>query len=339
VKLPISVLDLSPLTSGRTAHDALMCTLDLARHAEAIGARRYWVAEHHNAKGIACSSPEIVIGQIAAATKTLLVGSGGVMLPNQAPLKVAEQFRVLSAFFPGRIELGLGRAPGTDPRTARALRRVPAGHELPPPDAFPAEVDELIAYLDENEGPRGAFARTVVAIPAGVAAPDVFILGSSDFGGALAAKMGLGFAFAGQINPHDAATVMRAYRRDFKPSARRKEPHAILSVAAVATSTEEEAKRLEPAADLGMLRFAQGLRDLPYPSDEEARAHVLTDDDRALLTAFKANRILDPIDRAKQKLDALVDETQADELMVMTHVHDHEMRKRSYSLLVDAFSR
>src|SRR5262249_9530393 len=162
---------------------------DLARHAEAIGVRRYWVAEHHNAKGIACSSPEIVIGQIAAATRTLRVGSGGVMLPNQAPLKVAEQFRVLSGFFPGRIDLGLGRAPGTDSRTARALRRVAEGAALLPPDDFPSDVAQLIAYLDEDDGPRGAFARTVVAIPAGVPAPEVLILGSSDFGGALAAQM------------------------------------------------------------------------------------------------------------------------------------------------------
>src|SRR5262249_51270521 len=161
------------------------------------------------------------------------------------PLKVAEQFRVLSGFFPGRIDLGLGRAPGTDPRTARALRRVPEGADLLPPDDFPAEVAQLIAYLDEDGGPRGAFARPGVAIPAGVPAPEILILGSSDFGGALAAKMGLAFAFAAQINPHDAAAVMRAYRRDFQPSARRKEPYAILSVAAAATETEEEAKRLE----------------------------------------------------------------------------------------------
>ncbi len=172
------------------------------------------MAEHHNAKGIACSAPEVTIGQIAAATKTIRVGSGGVMLPNHAPLRVAETFRTLEGFFPGRIDLGLGRAAGTDPRTARLLRRASHGGVMASPDDFPSELESLLALLGEHEPPRAPFAASVVAIPAIDTSPVVFVLGSSDFGGALAAKMGLAFAFAHQINPADAVRVMRAYKRD-----------------------------------------------------------------------------------------------------------------------------
>jgi luciferase family oxidoreductase group 1 len=201
VPAAVSVLDLSPIPSGSTAGDALRNTLDLARHAEALGLRRYWLAEHHNAGGLACSAPEILIGQVAATTHSIRVGSGGIMLPNHSPLKVAEMFRVLHALFPGRIDLGLGRAPGTDPRTAAALRRSREAVSL---DNFPEQLAELTRYLDDDGPPRPGFSGTIRAIPTNVPSPELWLLGSGDSGGAvLAAEHGLGFAFAHYMNPDE----------------------------------------------------------------------------------------------------------------------------------------
>src|SRR6185437_7166622 len=252
----VSVLDLSPIPSGASAGDALRNTIDLARHAESLGLARYWLAEHHNAAALACSAPEIMIGQIAAATRAMRVGAGGIMLPNHSPLKVAETFRVLSALFPGRIDLGLGRAPGTDGRTAAVLRR---SAQAPSGDDFPAQLDALMGYLGPDAAPRAAWATSVVAIPTGVAPPDLWILGSSDFGATLAAERGMGFAFAHHINPHEAATLLRAYRTSFRPSACRATPEAILAVAVVCAETDAAAEELASAVDLGGVRFSQGL--------------------------------------------------------------------------------
>src|SRR3954447_20166770 len=187
----LSALDLSPIPSGSSAGDALRNTIDLARSCEALGLTRYWLAEHHNAGGLASSAPEIMIGQVAAATSAIRVGSGGVMLPNHSALKVAEVFRVLSALFPGRIDLGVGRAPGTDPRTARALRRSNDASG----DAFPALLEDLHGYLASPNGPRAPFSGSVAAIPFGAVSPDMWILGSTDFGATIAAERGYGFAF------------------------------------------------------------------------------------------------------------------------------------------------
>jgi luciferase family oxidoreductase group 1 len=294
------------------------------------------VAEHHNAKSIACSAPEVTLGQIAAATTTLRVGSGGVMLPNHAPLRVAELFRTLEAFFPGRIDLGLGRAAGTDPRTARLLRRAGAG-AMASPDDFPGELAALLAFLDEHEPPRGPFPASVVAIPAVASSPTVFVLGSSEFGGALAAKMGLGFAFAHQINPADAVKVMRAYKRDFVPSERWPAPYGILSVAAFATQNEEELADAMACVRLVTLRFAQGLRDLPAPTVEEARAFEPSGDDLALLAAYGRDRFIATSARVRDALHQLARDAEADEVMVLAAIGDVEGRKRSLSLLAKAW--
>ncbi|HEX4516390.1 MAG TPA: LLM class flavin-dependent oxidoreductase, partial [Polyangiaceae bacterium] len=251
--LPLSVLDLSPIPSGSSAHDALESTLDLARHAESLGYVRYWLAEHHNAGGLASSAPEIVIGQVARVTKTIRVGAGGIMLPNHTPLKVAELFRVLAAFFPGRIDLGIGRAPGTDPRTAKALRR-----GTPELDTG-AQLDELTALLERETPPRHPYAGTTIAIPIGVTPPPIYMLGSSDGGVAYAAKRGLPFSFAHHINPVDAVAVMNRYRDEFVPSERHPKPYSILALGVVTAKTDEEVRPLERALDLGMVRFAQGL--------------------------------------------------------------------------------
>jgi luciferase family oxidoreductase group 1 len=330
VTLALSVLDLSPIPSGSTAHDALENTLDLARHAESLGYVRYWLAEHHNAGGLASSAPEIVIGQVARVTKTIRVGAGGIMLPNHTPLRVAELFRVLCGFFPGRIDLGIGRAPGTDPRTAKLLRR-----HTPEVD-FDAQLDELTMLLEKETPPRHPYAGSTIAIPVGVAPAPIYMLGSSDGGVAYAAKRGLPFAFAHHINPVDAVAMLNRYRDEFIPSAAHAKPHAILALGVVTAKTEEELRPLERALDLGMVRFAQGLRDLPMPSEAEARDYVFDADEEAMRDAMRGRFFVGPIDRVATEIHAIAHDARADEVMIVCHVHDHEKRKDVYSLLRSA---
>ncbi len=329
----LSALDVSPIPAGASAGDALRMTIALAQHVEALGFERFWLAEHHNAKGLASSAPEVMIGQVAAATTTIRVGAGGIMLPNHAPLKVAEVFRVLHALFPGRIDLGLGRAAGTDPRTALALRR---SHNAMVDD-FPAQLEELLAYLDDDDArPRAPFARSTVAIPAGVPRPAITMLGSSDYGGALAARMGLPYSFARHINPDDAVRVLSRYREAFQPSRYGAAPYSILALAAICARTDAEAEALAASADLGSLRFAQGLRDYPLASVEEARAYDYTDEDRALIAAYRNRILVGGVDTLRSRLTELADAARADEIMIMTHVHDPDARRRSYTLVAEA---
>jgi len=328
--LPLSVLDLSPIPSGKTAHDALEQTLDLARHAESLGYVRYWLAEHHNAGSLASSAPEIVIGQVARVTKTMRVGAGGMMLPNHTPLKVAELFRVLSAFFPNRIDLGIGRAPGTDPRTARALRR------NTPEVEFDSQLDELCVLLENETPPRHPYAGSTIAIPVGVSPPPIYMLGSSDGGVAYAAKRGLPFAFAHHINPIDAVAMMNRYRDTFVPSAAHPKPYSILALGVVTSRTEDEMRPLERALDLGMVRFAQGLRDLPMPSEAEARDYVFDADEDALREAMRGRFFVGPIDRVATEIHAIAHDARADEVMIVCNVHDHDKRKNVYTLLREA---
>ena len=330
----LSVLDLSPVLSGGTAGDALRNSLDLARHADALGLKRYWLAEHHNAGGLACPAPEILIGQIAAVTGSIRVGSGGIMLPNHTPLKVAETFRVLHALFPGRIDLGLGRAPGTDPRTAAELRRSRAAVVT---DDFPERLDDLTRYLDDDDPPRDGFTGTVRAIPTHVPPPELWLLGSSEAGGCLlAAQRGLGFAFAHHINPDDSVRVLRRYREAFVPSTRRREPWAILALGVVCAETERKARELASSGELAMVRFLQGIRDRPLPSVEEARAHVYDVHEEALRLGRTNHLVVGDVAHVRERLRNLVTDCQADEVMVLTHVHSHEARKRSYELVAEA---
>ncbi len=333
----LSVLDLSPVSPGKSARDALLATVDLARHAEALGLHRYWVAEHHNAKGLACSTPAVTIAVIAAATKALRVGSGGVMLPNHAPLEVAETFRTLEGFFPGRIDLGLGRAPGTDPRTARLLRRTRDAAAKVTSDDFPKELTSLLAFLGEHEPPRAAFATSVAAIPAVETSPRLFVLGSTNAGGALAAKRGLGFAFAHHFNSDEATATMRAYHRDFVPSESWPSPYAILTVAAFAAETDADLEDHVVWSRLSGLRFALGLRDAPMPSLAEAKAHVFSPEDAALIAGYAGRAQVGRAGDVRDRLQALAEEAGADEVMVVTAAPDHELRKRSYTLLAGAW--
>src|SRR5207344_1183924 len=271
-----SILDLSPVSANSTAGQALRNSLDLARHADGLGFRRYWVAEHHNLPAIASSAPDIMIGQIAAVTKNLRVGSGGVMLPNHAPLVVAERFKMLEALFPGRIDLGLGRAPGTDGATAYALRSRLDRREG---DDFLERLHELTLW-ETRDFPQGHPYNNVVAMPDDTPLPPIWLLGSSDYSSELAAQVGMGFAFAHHFASYDAVAAMTNYRTRFKPSGWRTTPHGILAIAAVAAESDAEAEQLASSMDLNRLRRDRG-QYLPLPSPEGALAYPYTDAERA----------------------------------------------------------
>jgi luciferase family oxidoreductase group 1 len=331
--IPLSVLDLSPVTTATPGSAALHNSLDLARLADRLGYKRYWVAEHHNLANIASSSPEIMIGQIAAATRHLRVGSGGVMLPNHAPLMVAERFKVLEALFPGRIDLGLGRAPGTDPVTSYALR---ARQDPRQGDDFLERFQELLLF-ERGGFPDGHPFRNIRAVPADVPLPPIWLLGSSGYSAELAAAVGMGFAFAHHFADHDAASAMLTYRQHFKPSPAMKQPHAILGTAAVVADSDAEAERIAMSADLHYARRAKG-EYLPLASPEGAAAYPYTAADRERMAAHRARLTVGGVNRVKDRLLALVETTEADELMITTMVYDHAARRHSYELLAQAFA-
>jgi len=327
---PLSILDLSPVAAGSSGAAALRNSLDLAPHAERLGYTRYWVAEHHNLPSIASSAPEVMIGQIAALTQRIRVGSGGVMLPNHAPLMVAERFKVLEALFPGRIDLGLGRAPGTDPVTSFALRR-----RQDNADDFPERLQELLAF-EGNAFPEGHPFRTIRAMPADVPLPPIYLLGSSDFSAELSASLGVGFSFAHHFASHDAADAMLRYRAHFRPSPANAKPLAILAVHVVAADSDEEAERLAATVDLNFVRRARG-EYLPLESPETALAYPYTPEDRARIRLGRKRLFVGGPATVRARLSPLIEATQADEVMITTMLYDHEARKRSYALMADAF--
>ncbi len=330
--VPLSILDLSPVSSGSTASDALRNSVALAQLADRLGYVRYWLAEHHNTPGIASSAPEILIGHLARETSRIRVGSGGIMLPNHAPLKVAETFRLLEALHPGRIDLGIGRAPGTDRVTAMALRRSPEA--LGAAD-FPEQLAELFAFVSGGF-PDGHPFQRVTATPSDVPLPPVWLLGSSDYSARLAAANGLGFAFAHHINPAGAVAALRGYRDGFEPSAELPRPAAILTASVVCAETDAEAEHLASSLDLVLLRLRRGQFDR-FPSPAEAAAYPYTPAEREQVLAFRGMRVVGDPATVRARLDALVDATGADEVMVTTMVHDHAARLRSFELLADAF--
>src|ERR1700719_3789494 len=274
--IPLSVLDLSPVTTASTGATALRNSLDLARLADRLGYTRYWLAQHHNLPSIASSAPDIMIGQIAAITERIRVGSGGVMLPNHAPLMVAERFKMLEALFPGRIDLGLGRAPGTDQANAHALR---ARLDRREGDDFLERLHELMLW-ETRDFPPGHPYNNVIAMPDDVPLPPIWLLGSSDYSSELAAQVGMGFAFAHHFASHDAVDALMNYRTRFKPSGWRATPYGILAVAVVAAETDAEAELLASSMDLNRLRRDRG-QYLPLPSIEEALPNPYTDSERA----------------------------------------------------------
>jgi luciferase family oxidoreductase group 1 len=330
--IPLSILDLSVVTSGTKPAAALRNSIDLARYADALGFTRYWLAEHHNLASVASPAPDIMIGQIAAVTKNIRVGSGGVMLPNHAPLVVAERFKMLEALFPGRIDLGLGRAPGTDGATAHALRSRLDRREG---DDFLERLHELMLWETRGFPPNHPF-NQVVAMPDDTPLPPIWLLGSSDYSAELAAQVGMGYAFAHHFASYDAIAAMTNYRARFKQTGWRETPYAILAVAVVAAETDAEADRLAASMDLNRLLRERG-QYVPLPSIEEAQAYPYTDADRAAVARNRSRLFVGSPSTVMQKLEPMISASQADELMVITAVYDHEARKKSYSLLADAF--
>jgi luciferase family oxidoreductase group 1 len=329
---PLSVLDLSVVTTGTPPAKALRNSIDLAQHVDRLGYVRYWLAEHHNLSSVASPVPAIMIGQIAAVTQHIRVGSGGVMLPNHAPLVVAEQFKMLEALFPGRIDLGLGRAPGTDGATAYALRSRLDRREG---DDFLERLHELMLW-ETREFPAGHPYNNVVAMPDDTPLPPIWLLGSSDYSADLSAQLGMGFAFAHHFASHDAVEALTHYRSRFAPSRWRSTSHAILAVAAIVADTDEEAERLASSADLNRLRRDRG-QYAPLPSVEEALAYPYSDSERAAVARNRSRLFVGNPATVMQKLQPMIDASRPDEVMVITAVYDHDARKKSYDLLAEAF--
>jgi luciferase family oxidoreductase group 1 len=329
----LSVLDVSPVPSGSTSSDALRNTLDLAQLADQLGYTRYWLAEHHNTPLIASSAPEIMIGHIAAATKNIRVGSGGIMLPNHTPLKVAETFRVLEALHPGRVDLGLGRAPGTDSLTALALRRTRQALEA---DDFPARLEDLLHFLDHGFPANHPFER-LRAMPDDVPMPEIWLLGSSDFSAVLAAQMGLRFAFAHHIQPSPAIAAMRLYHENFEPSEYLKKPESLIGVSVVCAETDERARELALPLQLTLLRFRTG-RMGRFPTIEEAKNYPYSAEERAIIEFNRDRSFIGSPSTVRENLTRLADACDTSEIMITTMTHEHADRRRSYELLAEAFA-
>lgn len=328
--MPLSVLDLVPVGTGVTAAQALQGSLALARRVEDLGYSRYWLAEHHGMPGIASSATALLIGQIAAATGTIRVGSGGVMLPNHAPLAVAEQFGTLGVLFPGRIDLGIGRAPGTDPATARALRR---GAGVVSADHFPEQLSELTTFLAGGSFPADHPMHGVAAFPQ-APAPPIWLLGSSGYSAQVAGMLGLPFAFAHHFSAANTLPALDLYRRSFRPSAGRERPYAIVAAAALCAEDDERAEWLAAPVRLAMLRLRGG-RPGVFPSPEEAAAHAWTPQERAAAENITGSHIVGSPTTVRAGLDALLDATEADEIMIVTNTHQPADRVRSYELIAD----
>jgi luciferase family oxidoreductase group 1 len=328
----LSVLDLSPVTTGGSGAASLRNSIDLARLADRLGYTRYWVAEHHNLPSVASSAPDIMIGQIAAVTDRMRVGSGGIMLPNHAPLNVLERFHVLEALFPGRIDLGIGRAPGTDQITSHLLRR---RQDVRDDDDFIERFKELI-LLESRAFPEGHPYHTVRAMPADVELPPIWLLGSSGYSAELAAKIGAGFSFAHHFSDYDPVPVMTRYRELFRPSPTLDRPHAILGVAVVAADTDAEADRLATTIDLNYARRLKG-EYLPLASPEEAAAYPYTASDNEHIAYNRRRVFAGSAATVRARLEALIAATKADELMVSTMIYDHRARRHSYEVLAQAF--
>jgi len=325
----LSILDQSPVPEGSTGPDALRNTLDLARLADGLGYARYWLAEHHGLS-LAGPAPEVLIGPVAAATSRIRVGSGGVMLPHYSPYKVAESFSLLAGLFPGRIDLGLGRASGTDPMTTFALQR---DRRQASPDDFPQQLAELLAHYDRTLPADHPFARLGGSLPGGDERPEVWLLGSSAQSAVWAAQLGLPYAFADFINPQ-GSPIAASYRERFEPSERLAAPRTTVAVWAICAETDAEAERLESSIRMSMHMLRQG-RPIAVPPPETAlryvEAHFGDAPDRS------RRRIVGAPATVRAGIEAVADEYAADEVVVVTIVHDHQARRRSYELLAQAF--
>ena len=326
---PLSVLDLAPVPDGGSVGAALRATIDLARRTEQLGFKRFWVAEHHGMPGIASSSPPVLIGHIAAATETIRVGSGGVMLPNHTSLVVAEQFGMLEALHPGRIDLGIGRAPGTDQATAAALR-----HRGP--DDFPRQLTDLLGFFT-GEWPAGHPYATVHAIPGEGGGPDMWLLGSSGYSAQVAGALGLPFAFAHHFMPANTLPALALYRQSFRPSQTLSGPYAMVATGVICADTDERARFLAGSSALSFLRLRQG-HPGRIPSPEEAAAHSYSELERDFIADRQSTQLIGAPDTVRSGLHELLKHTEANELMITTQTYDPADRLRSFELVATAVS-
>jgi luciferase family oxidoreductase group 1 len=329
-RVKLSVLDQSPVIFGHSASDALAATVDLAQAADALGYTRYWCAEHHGLRGVTNSAPEVMIARIGSVTKRIRIGSGGVMLPYYSPFKVAEQFRMLEAMFPNRVDLGVGRAPGGDQRTAQAV----AMGQYNRGDLFAQQVQEL-SDLFNGTVPDDNVAHGVVLQPEIETRPELWMLGSSDFGGALAAKLGIRFAFAHFINPHNGHIVAQQYRTDFD-AGYDAHPYAAAALFVICADTETEARRLAKAVDLRRVQMAYGI-NAPIPTVAQAEQHVYSERDQMIIDREQARSIIGTPEQVAERMLAWQARFQADELIVLTVAGSYAARLRSYELLADTF--
>jgi len=325
--VPLSVLDLAPVPDGGTAAQALHATIDLARHAERLGYRRFWVAEHHNMPGIASSAPPVLIGHIADATTTMRVGSGGVMLPNHVSLVVAEQFGMLEALHPGRIDLGIGRAPGTDQATAQALRH--GG-----PDEFPRQLTDLLGFFT-GQWPEDHPYRTVHAIPGEGDGPDLWLLGSSGYSAQVAGALGIPFAFAHHFMPQNTLPALDLYRKSFRPSAELDKPYSMIAAGVICADTDEHAKFLAGASALSFLKLRTG-RPGKVPTPEEAAAYPYSDLEQAFIEDRQSTQHIGAPGTVIEGLSDLIKQAGVDELMITTQTHNPADRLHSFELVAAA---
>ena len=333
VVIPLSVLDQSPVISGHTPRQSIVETLALARLADGLGFRRYWLAEHHAIAAICDPCPEVLLARLGAETRHLRIGSGGVLLPYYSAFKVAEVFRMLEALYPGRIDLGIGRAPGGDARTARAV----AGGAFPDADRFPQQVVDLVGHLDGSL-PEGHADRGLRVQPEGGGTPQVWLLGSSDYSGAFAAQLGLRFAFAHFISAQGGDAVMRDYRAHYRASGREPEAHTLLCCFVVCADTDAEAERHAQVMDLRRLEMALRLEN-PVPTLAQAEARSYTEEERRYIRSQRARSVIGGPSRCRDRLLELAAQYAADELMIVTITGDYGSRARSYELLAEAWAR
>jgi luciferase family oxidoreductase group 1 len=324
--VPLSVLDLAPVAAGTSTGDALRHTTELARRVEQLGYHRFWVAEHHNMPAIASSAPAVLLAHLAAATSTIRVGSGGVMLPNHAPLVVAEQFGTLAALHPGRVDLGIGRAPGTDQITAAALRRTTDGLSA---EAFPQELEELIGFFT-GTNPY----QKITATPGLGDMPAVWLLGSSGFSAQLAGLLGLPFSFAHHFSAVNTLPALALYRQHFRPSPWLDRPYAMVAVSTICADTDERAEWLSGPSALSFLRLRQG-RPAPLTSPEEAAEYPYSELEIDFVRQRREGQAMGSPETVTRQLSELLERTQADELMLTTLVYDIEARVRSFELVAE----
>jgi luciferase family oxidoreductase group 1 len=330
--IPLSVLDLAIVGEGSDHGAALRASVDLARRAEALGFRRDWVAEHHNMPGIASSAPAVLAATLAASTDTIRIGSGGVMLPNHPPLVVAEQFGMLEALHPGRIDLGIGRAPGTDGVTAAALRR--SADPLSDED-FPRQLAELIGYFTGGFPPESPLSR-ITAVPGLGDMPEIWLLGSSGYSAQLAGILGMRFSFAHHFSPRNTLPALELYRRHFRPSEHLAEPCAMVAVAVIAAEDDERARWLAGPSRLSMARLRSG-RPTRFPTPEEAAANPLSPAERSSIGSLSGSAVIGGPETVRAGLEDLIGQTAADEVMITTMVHDPADRIRSYEIVAGEF--